>query len=82
MYARESAAILTFITAVFFFLCLKTYVRSPGSVSEGIDRELMEVIRQRNNLSQLLNLRQQRYRTAGMPGIYLFIYLFIYLPLG
>ena len=60
---KQYTAIVTLIVTIIFIMSLK--MRMPNqAISEQLalerkDQELMEYIRQRNNVSRLLNLRQQ-----------------------
>ena len=67
MAVKQIAAIVTF-TVIMCLFTLKMYISNdmtsfPGSQQvalESKDRELQEYIRQRNNISRLLNLKQQK----------------------
>ena len=95
MPVKQYAAALT-CTVLITILTLKIYISTQNSTVFGNqqrtlernDNELMDYIRQRNNVSRLLNLRQQLVGQMACKVAYcyymfyysiIFIYLFIYL---
>ena len=95
MPVKQYAAALT-CSVLIFILTLTIYISTQNSTVFGNqqralernDNELMDYIRQRNNVSRLLNLRQQLVGQMACEVAYcyymfyysiLFIYIFIYL---
>ena len=82
MAVRKIAAVVTF-TVLMCVFTLKMYISNEitsfsGSQQvalESKDRELMEYIRQRNNISRLLNLKQQKIGQMECEVSYCLFYL-------